>query len=98
MLHLYIELRDGGIQEREVAEHIDKQLDELDRNYHDLKFMAESHPLKVTLLGQGSFENYSSAKQAAGFDLAHLKPPRMNASDITIVELVKKRNVFRADM
>jgi len=38
-------------------------------------------PLKVTVLRRGTFAHYMREQQAAGADIAHLKPPHMNAPD-----------------
>lgn len=71
-----------------VAEAIHNQLKELDHDYRDLEKMLGIRPLKVTLLPKGAFKKYTATKQAAGIDLAHLKPPHMNATEAVIDELV----------
>ena len=35
----------------------------------------------MTLLPEGAFNNYMESAKAAGADLAHLKPPHMQAKD-----------------
>ena len=48
-------------------------------------------PLEVTILRRGSFKHYYSLKKASGSDLALRRPPRMNASDEVIENLVGRR-------
>lgn len=79
-LHLYLELK-NNYNVKEVERLINDSLVALDPFYADLGKMLKVHPLRVTLLPQGSFRRYYEEKKAAGFDLAHLKPPHMNASD-----------------
>lgn len=40
----------------------------------------------------GVFQRYLEEKKSAGFDLAHLKPPHINASDEAIESLLGLRN------
>jgi len=54
--------------------------------------MMEINPIKVTLLKHGAFQEYYKAKQESGADLARRKPPRMNASEEIISELVNMGN------
>jgi hypothetical protein len=42
----------------------------------------------VTILPAGSFQKYYEKRKASGVDLAHLKPPHMNASDTIIQDLL----------
>ena len=46
--------------------------------------MVDPDALKVTVLESGSFNEYQQVKVAQGADMAHLKPPHMNASDEVI--------------
>ena len=48
---------------------------------------VEMMPVRVRLLTPKSFQRYYEAKQREGADLAHLKPPRMNAQDPVIQNL-----------
>ncbi len=61
----------------------------LDKDYSDLRKMTETEPLKVTLLNRGTFQKYLKGRQAAGFDLAHLKPPHINPPDTIIDDLLR---------
>lgn len=86
-LHLYIELKEL-ISTEIVQTNIHDRLKELNSFYADYEAMIEDHPLKVTILPQGSFSTYMVEKQKAGADLAHMKPPHMNASDEVIEVLL----------
>jgi len=87
ILRLYIELKDDGFSAEQVSQLVDEQLLELDKDYCDLREVTEEKPLVVSLLKKGSFENYQKAKQAAGADLAHLKPVHISPSEDVIKEL-----------
>jgi hypothetical protein len=88
LLHLYIELKDDVAVEV-VRQSVHEDLKTLNPFYTDLESMLEVRPLKVTLLARGTFQEYSMEKQAAGADLAHLKPPHMNPSDEIISDLLR---------
>jgi hypothetical protein len=85
ILHLYLELKDSSRATDDIAEKIHVSLRQLDEPYRDLEEIAGLKPLFVSLLSKGTFRRYYEERQAAGADLAHLKPPHINASD-TIVE------------
>ena len=88
ILHLYIELKDD-INEESVRNRLHEQLAALDPFYNDLDTMLKLIPLRVTLLSHGAFERYLNEKRAAGYDLAHLKPRHMNATDEMINDLLR---------
>ena len=87
VLHLYLELKNGDIPDADFARQVDAQLAMLNEGYRDLKNMVGVPPVIVTLLKNGTFTRYMQEKQAEGFDLAHLKPPHINASDQIINNL-----------
>lgn len=87
VLRLYIEL-DEEIEVDKLEELIHQELVTLYQEYKSLENLLAIRPLKITALPSGSFQRYYRAKQAAGADLAHLKPPHMNASDSNIRELL----------
>ncbi len=90
ILHLYLELKeDGHITPDEVGAAVHEQLTRLDPPYADLEAFIGLRPLEVTLLPQNAFRSYMLRQQAAGADLAHLKPPHVNPSDSMIECLVK---------
>ncbi|MBN1856028.1 MAG: GH3 auxin-responsive promoter family protein [Dehalococcoidia bacterium] len=82
-LRLHIELKDGASSER-VAELMDQNLKLIDVDYRDLESYLGLNPVKVTLLPPGTFDRYTDRQRAAGADLAHLKPPHVNASQDTV--------------
>jgi hypothetical protein len=88
ILRLYIELKES--RKAKEAEHlIHEQLEAISQNYKDLVSMLGIKPLRVRLLSQGTFQRYLEEKQRSGVDLAHLKPPHMNATDTHIRELTR---------
>jgi len=90
ILHLYIEPNEE-IGAKDIEGLVHDQLKAVDRDYKNLHNMLGIKPLRVTLLPKGTFQHYYNTKRAAGFDLAHLKPPHMNASEETIRELLDLR-------
>lgn len=86
-LHLYIELKEDPPAEG-VAQRVHEELKALNSFYADLESFLEVRPLQVTLLSPGTFLRYMRERQAAGVDLAHLKPPHMNAPDAVIADLL----------
>ncbi len=87
-LHIYLELKNSGAIE-DVQSRIHENLKTLNPFYADLETVLQMRPLRVTLLEPGTFRAYYLERQAAGADLAHLKPPRMGASDATIDDLLR---------
>jgi hypothetical protein len=87
VLRLYTEFR-GGDGAAVAGERIRARLRELNKDYRDLEDMLRTQPLEVVPLAPGSFDRYYQARKNAGLHLAHLKPPRMNASDEAIASLV----------
>ena len=87
MLHLYIEL-DNEYKSAEIASTLHRELKTMDPFYNDLDSMMDIHPLKVTLLRPETFKDYYAKKRETGVELFQRKPPRMNAPDDVIEELV----------
>ncbi len=87
VLHLYIELNNGYSPEG-MAPALHRELIKTDPGYHDLAAMMGIEPLEVTVLRPGAFGDYYLRKSEAGFELAQRKPPRVNAPDELIEELV----------
>lgn len=88
ILHLYIELKESR-STQELQDLLNDGLMAMDSHYRDLNTMLEIKPLKVKLLSQGTFKHYYQEKQAAGFELAHLKPPHINAASSVIENLLR---------
>ncbi len=90
ILHLYIELNNGG-SPASLAPVLHHELLKTDPGYHDLAGMMGIEPLEVTVLRHGAFGDYYVKKRGGGFDLAQRRPPRVNAPDEVIKELVGER-------
>ncbi len=89
ILHLYLELRENGhVTEEQIAKSVHRELKKLDAPYADLEAFLGLRPLEVTILPENAFQGYMERQQAAGADLAHLKPPHINPSDGVINCLV----------
>ena len=87
IIRLYIELKERN-EAQEVERLVHQKLVDIDNDYRDLESMLGIRPLRVSLLQAGSFQRYYEKKKASGAELAHLKPPHMNASDAVIQELL----------
>ena len=87
-LHLYIEL-DGWHTPMQVASVLHRQLKALDCFYNNLDSMMGIQPLEVTLLRPGTFDDYYAEKRGVGVELSQLKPPRINAPDNVIAEIIR---------
>lgn len=87
-LHLYIELKEDAPAEV-IQRLVHENLKALNPFYADLDAMLEVQPLEATLLPQDTFRAFFLERQAAGADLAHLKPPHMNPSDEIISDLLR---------
>lgn len=86
-LHLYIELNDG-FQPVDLASVMHSELMKTDPGYHDLAVMMEIQPLEVTVLRFGTFNDFYRQRRGDGSELAQSRPPRMNASDDIIAQLI----------
>lgn len=87
-LRIYIELkeeRDSG----EIGRAIHEQLKIVDVDYQDIESWLELRPVRVTSLSKGTFQRYYQQKVKEGADLAHLKPPHINASNEVINQLLE---------
>jgi hypothetical protein len=87
IINLYIEIKEE-MEAKEVERLIHQELVTINRDYEDLESTLGIRPLRVTILPVGSFKRYYEQKKASGADLAHLKPPHMNASDAIIQDLM----------
>jgi len=87
-LRLYMELRDG-MEVDDIERLIDQQLKIIDVDYRDVESMLGIQPVRVTIVSPGTFQRYYEEKRKEGADLAHLKPPSMNASDTIIERLLQ---------
>ncbi|GAI15706.1 unnamed protein product, partial [marine sediment metagenome] len=88
MLHLYVEPEDPGMTAEDARFTIHQKLMELDADYRHVQDILGFDPLKVTILPQGAFQRYMAKQQAAGADMAHLKPPHLNVPDDVVNALM----------
>jgi hypothetical protein len=92
-LHLYIELKDDYIaSDRGMAKAVYDQIKNLDDGFihYDLpsvERITDFQPVTVTLLAEGAFKRYAQERQSEGADLAQLKPPHINPSDLVLSRL-----------
>ena len=86
-LHLYIEFNNNH-QPADLALVLHSELMKTDPGYHDLADMMDIQPLEVTVLRPGTFRDYYQERKGNGSELAQRRPPRMNASDDIIRELI----------
>jgi hypothetical protein len=88
-LHVYLELKDHSRSAPEVTAAIDGQLRILKEDYRHMKEDQNFDLLKVTLLPEGAFKRYIAKRQAAGADVAHLKPPHINPVEDALETLLE---------
>ena len=86
-LRIYIELKEER-DVKEIEELVDKQLKVVDLDYRDIAAYLDFQPVRVTVLSKGTFTRYYQEKVKEGADLAHLKPPHVNASTEAIQQLI----------
>ena len=88
VLHIYIEAAGGQDKNKTKATKLlQKTMSELNEEFSETRKMLGDHILVVTFLPDGAFNNYIQAQQAAGADLAHLKPPHMQPKDSILARL-----------
>ncbi len=88
VLGLYIELKEA-VDAPELADRISTELRVLNPDYADLESMLGMKPLDLHIIERGSFRRYYEKRREQGADLAHLKPPHMNAGPHVIKELTQ---------
>ncbi|MCK4697661.1 MAG: GH3 auxin-responsive promoter family protein, partial [Dehalococcoidia bacterium] len=89
ILHLYIELKRRDKTAEEVRRAVLQSLREWAEHYTAEGETLGWELLRVTPLPEGAFTRYILEQQAAGAELAHLKPTQINARDETISRLLK---------
>jgi len=98
VLSLSIELKDGyQSSEAEIAAAVREQVLKSDNSNKDTESLMRDEfatmidfKVEVNLLPQGAFANYTAQRQAEGADLAHLKPPHINATEKVLSLLMAK--------
>jgi hypothetical protein len=89
VLRLYIETRGTAPPRAEAADRVHEALKAIDAPYRELEAIAGIKPLAVEILAKGTFSRYAEERQAAGADLAQLKPPHVNASGAAMERLLR---------
>ncbi|MCO6450508.1 MAG: GH3 auxin-responsive promoter family protein, partial [Caldilineales bacterium] len=87
-LALYLELLDEASDLTAIKQRIHANLREADPAYGELEDMLGLEPLQVKQLSTGTFQRYLEDRQAAGAELAHLKPAHMRPSDEVMERLM----------
>jgi len=85
-VRVYIELKEKR-EAAEIERLVDDQLKVVDPDYSDIGSYLDIQPVKVTLLSPGTFDRYYLEKESEGADLAHLKPPHVNAPETVLDQL-----------
>lgn len=93
-LHLYLEFN-NGFRPEQLAVVVHDELVKTDPGYRDLANMMDINPLEVTILPSGAFNNFYCRRQENGAELAQSRPPRVNAPDNVINELMGVRKEKR---
>ena len=89
ILHLYVELKNDQLNTDEIAQRIHESLKALNEPYRDLEAIGGMKPLRVTALSKGTFRRYYEERQAAGADLAHLKPSHIEPPEAVMRDLLR---------
>jgi len=87
IVHIYMEPKDHT-DANEIERRIHAELRATNKDYSEVEDMLNMRPLRVTILSEGSFQQYYQYRRKAGADLSHLKPPQINAPDSDIQELL----------
>ena len=80
ILHMYLEPK-AAMDGETAKELFHERLAAHNPFYGDYAKMIGKDAIKVTMLNPGAFMGYMQEMNARGADLAHIKPPHMNASD-----------------
>jgi hypothetical protein len=94
-LHMYGET-DGKVDPKAAAKQLHKTLTGVDQFYRDLETMLEIAPMQVTALPAGTFDSYYNEKLAEDLPLDMRRPPRMNADDEAIADLIRLATLVEA--
>ncbi|MBE9525111.1 MAG: GH3 auxin-responsive promoter family protein [Chloroflexi bacterium] len=90
ILHIYIEPKETyKISLEELKSLIRAGLHQIIPDFADLENMMGRDYLKVSQIQPGSFMKYMEARRSEGADLAHIKPPHMQAPDIVMDRLLQ---------
>lgn len=87
-LRMYIELKEP-FPNGQLREVIHEKLKEVDPFYGDLESMLGIQALQTTSLPKGTYDRFYDQRLSTGAELGRLRPPRMNATDEDIRDLLK---------
>jgi len=89
ILHLYIEFKNPDhLPLEKVHDLVEENIRLNHPDYKGLEEIMGNHNLKISALPCGAFEHYMESQHAAGADLAHIKPPRMQPKDHLFEKLI----------
>lgn len=89
ILHLYIEFKSEDHLDLEtVHDRIEDNIRKSNPDYQGLEEIMGKNNLIVSTLPCGAFNHYMQSQHAAGADLAHIKPPRMQPKDHLFEKLI----------
>jgi phenylacetate-coenzyme A ligase PaaK-like adenylate-forming protein len=89
VLHVYLELTGNSYNNQPVASLITDQLSNTRKDFQNFKEIIDLIPVKVTLLNQGTFQEYMKRKPSEGFEDTYLTTHHINPSDAVIDDLLK---------
>ncbi|MBI4295371.1 MAG: GH3 auxin-responsive promoter family protein [Chloroflexi bacterium] len=89
ILHLYLEPSSNSRSAEEIEELVHQGLKKIDGDYKDLESITGHKALRVSLLPMGTFARYIADRQAAGVEVAHLKPAHVNPKPDVLNRLLK---------
>jgi hypothetical protein len=88
VVHLYIEPKIGQpIKEGELKEQVINGFEQVCPEYVDMQSIVRYKSIAVSLLQPGSFANYMDYQRQAGADMAHIKPPHMQPTELSMKHL-----------
>ena len=86
-LRIYVELKENA-EVKNLESLIHEQLRKNCPLYEEAIQEMQTNPVSIVTLSPGSFQRYYEKKRKEGADLAHLKPPHINANDEAIKTLL----------
>ncbi len=89
IIRVYIETRGAAPPESGIAYAIHERLKGIDAPYREMETLSGIRPIRATRLTKGTFRRYGEERRAAGADIAHIKPPHVNASDKELERLIR---------
>jgi len=88
ILALYAEFTKGQ-DVTGIALRLHKELKKVDLFYDDLDAMMDIQPIEVIMLQPGTFGSYYTKSQNSGVELSQRQPPRINAPNEVIDNLIR---------